>query len=64
MISASTILNEWGFETEEELIETFERESLTGICLNCRKEVPWEKCIFVGGDPYCKKCYNGDRDEF
>lgn len=32
-------------------------------CTNCEKEILEEKAIFVGGRPYCKKCYR-DAEEY
>ncbi|MFW9999569.1 MAG: hypothetical protein ACFE9Q_06800 [Candidatus Hodarchaeota archaeon] len=32
-------------------------------CENCEKEILQDKAIYVGGRPYCKKCYR-DAEEY
>ena len=32
-------------------------------CINCEKEILQDNAIYVGGKPYCKKCYR-DAEEY
>ena len=56
------MLRDFGVDTEQQLLEKLEQDSLTLPCQCCHKEFSINVIKFLDGDPICSHCL-GDKND-
>ena len=55
------LFREYKVYDEQELNEKLAKESRYVPCVDCCRDVPVEKVVFIDGDPYCPRCVTSYR---